>query len=91
MVQIHTSVTLLRHVISSASTPLTFLLSHTFREVSSRDISSRNAMIVCPRPQVLTRGYDIWTVMVMLQVKSIIDSSLSETLVITYQTARCRK
>jgi len=35
----------LRHVISCASTPHTFLLSHTFREVSARDVR-----IVCPRP-----------------------------------------
>ena len=41
----------LRHVISRASTPLTFLLSHTFREVSSRDMSSRDVRIVCPRPK----------------------------------------
>ena len=36
----------LRHVISRASTPLTFLLSHTFLEVSSRDVR-----MVCPRPK----------------------------------------
>ena len=36
----------LRHVIPRASTALTFLLSHTFREVSSRDVR-----IVCPRPK----------------------------------------
>ena len=36
----------LRHVISRVSTPLTFLLSHTFREVNSRDVR-----IVCPRPK----------------------------------------
>jgi len=40
----------LRHVISRASTPHTFLLSHTFREVSSRDMSSRDVRIVCPQP-----------------------------------------
>ena len=32
----------LRHVISRASTPLTFLLLHTFREVCSRDMISRD-------------------------------------------------
>ena len=46
-----------------ASTPLRFLLSHTFREVSSRDMSSRDMIscdmssrdvrIVCPRPKLL--------------------------------------
>ena len=35
-------------MISRASTLLTFLLSHTFREVSSHDMSSRD---VCPRPK----------------------------------------
>ena len=42
----------LRHVISRASTPLTFLLSHTFREVRSRDVR-----IVCPRPKIQSRTY----------------------------------
>ena len=36
----------LRQVTSRASTPLTFLLSQTFREVSSRDVR-----MVCPRPK----------------------------------------
>ena len=42
----------LRHVISRASTPLTFLLSHTFREVSSRDVR-----IVCTHLKTACLGH----------------------------------
>ena len=44
----------LRHVISRASTPLTSLLSRTFRDVSSRDVR-----IVCPRPKCCSHDADI--------------------------------
>jgi len=65
MAQIHISVTQLTSRDLSASTPHKFLLSHTFLEVSSRDMrsrdtsscdvssrdmSSREVRIACPRP-----------------------------------------
>ena len=42
----------LGHVISRARTPLTFLLSHTFLEVNSRDMGSCDVRIMCLRPDV---------------------------------------
>jgi len=55
MAQIHTSVTVLRHVISRVGTPLTFLLSQTFRETRRRDlrVECSSDVISCFQKKVL--------------------------------------